>query len=104
MLRYVDGNNNTYEIGEQLAYRPITPAESSSGMYSGGAPATVALAPAQRAELTRLCDAIAADTANLLADRPKGSGTVIRDDRRFVCRASSPHKAELERALRALLG
>jgi len=48
-------------------------------------------------------DAIAADTKNVLVDRPKGCGTVIRGDQRTCCSASSPLKMELEHALRALL-
>ena len=36
---YTDQNNNTYTITEtSVEYDPITPAESSSGMYSGGEP------------------------------------------------------------------
>lgn len=101
---YIDGNNNTYEIGERLDYVPITPAQSSSGMYSGGAPMTVALDAESRAELLELLERIAADTENLLDDRPKGSGTVIRGEQTSVTRASSSLKAELEQRLRSLLG
>ena len=100
---YVDGNNNTYEIGDRLEYVPITPERSSSGIYSGGPPKSVVLATEQRAQLIALLERIAADTENLLADRPKGSGTVIHGDQRAVCRGSSPLKQELETMLRALL-
>ena len=100
---YIDGNNNTYEIREQLAYLPITPVQSSSGMYSGGEPKTVELDAERRAGLIALLYAIAADTKNVLVDRPKGCGTVIRGDQRTCCSASSPLKMELEHALRALL-
>ena len=43
-IEYADGAGNQYvlahEGGERvaIAYRPVTPAESSSGVYSGGAP------------------------------------------------------------------
>lgn len=100
---YIDGNNNTYEIGEHLAYVPITPAQSSSGRYSGGAPKTVAIDAGQRATLLALLDQIAADHANVLGQRLMGCGTVIRGDDRTYCSASSALKAELERTLRGLL-
>ena len=39
IMVYTDQNNNTYTITEtSVEYDPITPAESSSGMYSGGEP------------------------------------------------------------------
>ncbi|MBA2539927.1 MAG: hypothetical protein H0V17_09860 [Deltaproteobacteria bacterium] len=100
---YIDGNNNTYEIGDRLEYVPITPERSSSGSYSGGEPKSAALGAEQRARLISLLDQIAADTENLLDDRPKGSGTVIQGDQRAVCRGSSPLKQELETMLRGLL-
>jgi len=100
---YVDGNNNTYEIGDRLEYVPITPERSSSGTYSGGEPKSVSLDADQRAQLIGLLDQIANDTENLLDHRPKGSGTVIRGDQRAVCRGSSPLKQELETILRALI-
>ena len=34
---YIDGNNNIYHISPKLLeYQPITPDQSSSGIYSGG--------------------------------------------------------------------
>lgn len=34
---YIDGNNNIYHISPRLLnYEPITPNQSSSGIYSGG--------------------------------------------------------------------
>ncbi len=37
---YYDGNNNEYVIQPGLLeYKPVQPAESSSGVYSGGVPA-----------------------------------------------------------------
>jgi hypothetical protein len=100
---YIDGNNNTYEIGERLEYIPITKAQSSSGMYSGGDPKSVPLDAEQRAALIALLDQIVGDTPNVIADRPKGCGTVIRGDDRVCCRGDSPLKAELERTLKTLL-
>jgi len=100
---YIDGNNNAYEIGERLEYVPVTRAQSSSGMYSGGEPKSVALDAEQRAELIDLLERIAADTANVITDRPKGCGTIVRGDVRTFVRQSSPLKAELEAQLKTLL-
>jgi hypothetical protein len=100
---YIDGNNNTYEIGDRLEYVPITPAQSSSGMYSGGLPNSVALDAERRAELLELLERIVADTENVITDRPKGCGTVVRDEQRTFTRASSSLKLELERLLQSLL-
>ena len=105
MIRYayIDGNNNTYEIGDELAYVPISAAQSSSGMYSGGAPKAVALDAETRAQLIELLDQIAADTDNALETRPKGCGTVIRGEHQTCTRSSSPLKGALEHRLRTLL-
>ncbi len=105
MIRYayIDGNNNTYEIGEALEYVPISAAQSSSGTYSGGAPKAVALDAETRAQLIELLDQIAADKDNAIETRPKGCGTVVRGEDRTFTRSSSPLKGELEHRLRSLL-
>lgn len=100
---YIDGNNNTYEIGERLDYVPITPAQSSSGMYSGGEPKSVVLDAERRAEILALLERIEADRDNVLAQRPKGCGTVIRGEHTTFVRADSSLKLELERLLKSLL-
>jgi hypothetical protein len=54
-LTFVDGNLNRFTMTTTtLTYRPITPEESSSGMYSGGAPWVRELTDSQRAELVEL--------------------------------------------------
>jgi hypothetical protein len=100
---YVDGNNNTYEIGDRLEYVPITPEQSSSGTYSGGDPKSVALAADERATLIELLERISSDRDNLLETRLMGCGTVIHGETYRFCRASSPLKNELETMLRGLL-
>jgi len=43
-IQYSDQNNNHYSITRtSLIYTPVTPEESSSGVYSGGDPAEVQL-------------------------------------------------------------
>jgi hypothetical protein len=100
---YLDGNNNTYEIGDRLVYIPITPAQSSSGMYSGGEPKSVALDAEHRAAILELFDRIEADRDNVIETRPKGCGTVIRGEHTTFVRSDSSLKLELERLLKSLL-
>ncbi len=101
---YIDGSNNVYEIGERLEYIPMTPERSSTGMYSGGEPRSIALDAEQRNELLAVLDQIAADTENVISERPKGCGTIIRGESRVYCRQGSTLKAELEERFEALLG
>jgi hypothetical protein len=102
VLRYIDGNNNAYVIeADRLSYEPVTPAQSSSGTYSGGEPKRAAITSDQHASITALIDRIVTDGANHLATRPMGCGTIVRGDTR-VC-FDSPAKAELERLLHAAL-
>jgi hypothetical protein len=83
MLKYIDGNNNRFTIdaAKVITYNPITPIESSSGMYSGGDPWTRTLSDAEYTQLVALFDA-----AFVNADgerdpehgRPMGTGLVER--------------------------
>ena len=44
MYSYSDGSGNTYFITETtITYSPVTPLESSSGLYSGGEPANITI-------------------------------------------------------------
>ena len=100
---YIDGNNNRYTIKrDEIVYRPITPADSSTGTYSGGAPATIELAPDAFEHLETLLQLVLDDTAHHLADRPMGSGTLSVGDQTVVIAARSRHKSELEAELRRL--
>lgn len=45
---YADGNGNVYSIrGLHLSYKPVSPEESSSGVYSGGEPREIDLTQVQ---------------------------------------------------------
>ena len=77
-LCYADGSANLVRLADdgEFEYLPVTPAESSSGSYSGGDPVRARLSPgdpriaAIRAEVERL----AADTPRHIAQRTMGSG------------------------------
>lgn len=52
-MKFVDQNNNVYNIQKELIdYRPIKPLESSSGTYSGGEPIQVKISETIYNELT----------------------------------------------------
>lgn len=66
----------------QFVYRPITRAESSSGMYDGGPPRKEDLAPddPRLTELFALLQKLEADKVNHSPDRNKGTGAITWDD------------------------
>lgn len=58
-IRYLDINNNSYSATEkELVYSPMTPAQSSSGVYSGGDPARQLLSQEDWSTLKKLVMAI----------------------------------------------
>ena len=81
---FADGSNNNFTFGQTaedapatFAYVPVTPEQSSSGLYSGGQPKQGNLNPEQSAALWEWVNRMAADTeAHLVDQRPKGSGQV----------------------------
>lgn len=82
-LTYADGAANVYRFMQvapgapvTFEYTPVTPAQSSTGTYSGGEPVHAELATddARLRELWRRIDALAADTAAHGPDRNKGTG------------------------------
>lgn len=114
-LTYADGSGNVYgfaadDDGVRFTYAPVTPARSSSGVYSGGAPVDLRLAAddPRLAALWQQARALEADTAQHAAARNKGDGafTVTQDDRRreflIVRPATRAFEAFLERDLRRL--
>ena len=71
---YSDGAGNAYTLVDSiLTYDPITPLESSSGEYSGGAPAQVTLSQANHNALTSLLDEAVADKSIQIENRVKFS-------------------------------
>jgi hypothetical protein len=62
-LKYYDGSGNRYEIdaAKLITFKPITPKQSSSGMYSGGQPWSRTLDDDEYTQLVALFDAAFAD-------------------------------------------
>jgi hypothetical protein len=87
LFQYADGAANLYLLrADSLEYRPVTPAESSTGIYSGGEPKTVPVPPPGRA---------------------KGTGWVAKGDgpekQEVILAMNSPLKAQIEAYLKALI-
>jgi hypothetical protein len=78
VYRYHDGANNVWSIGPQkVVYQPVTPAMSSSGIYSGGKPFEKAISAAQFKEIEDLLKAGVANKTIHEDSRLKGSGMII---------------------------
>jgi hypothetical protein len=75
-LAYHDGSANAYWFADtgEFRYRPITPAESSTGTYSGGDPRAGILDAATLAALWKHVRALETNTAIHGPDRNKGTG------------------------------
>lgn len=73
-LRISDGNGNLYEIGPTLLfYRPVSKKQSSSGLYSGGEPAALALTSKMQSELQEAIHKAFAQKSDHISNREKGS-------------------------------
>jgi hypothetical protein len=75
-IEYRDGSANAYSFSDSGAfrYRPITPAESSTGMYSGGDPRAGQLDDTTLTALWQRVRELEANTAIHGPDRNKGTG------------------------------
>jgi hypothetical protein len=104
-LMYADGSANRYEISStELKYIPVKPEESSTGMYSGGEPAQIALSNEQYSQLKNLFESALAQTDQHIPDRIKTSGLVTVGEYQAILKPGSALKAEIESKLKNLLG
>jgi hypothetical protein len=110
-LVYGDGSANVYRLSQASAaddvhfeYIPVTPAQSSTGHYSGGDPKQAQLPPADPRieELWRRVAALESDPALRAAERAKRTGqlTITTPDgtRSFII-AFGPALTELDELL-----
>ncbi len=97
-LKYHDGSNNGYVIQQMsegdaitFEYRPVTPAKSSSGTYSGGQPRQATLSKEQAAGLWSNLDELESADKLRTESRSMGSGlfqiTTPTGSRRFIVKA-----------------
>lgn len=110
-LAYADGSANVYRFvasasGVRFTYEPVTPATSSTGMYSGGDPidTQLALDDPRITVLWQHARALEADTAHHAEARSKGDGALTIDGQTWlVVRAATRElEAWLTRELRNL--
>jgi hypothetical protein len=112
---YADGSANLYRFEAEpkrvrFSYEPVSPAESSTGMYSGGTPIDQILAAddPRLATLWEHTQALEADTRRHVDERQKGDGaftvTSGGNRRRFLVTRAATRKLEdfLERDFRGL--
>ncbi len=103
-LIYSDGSANRYEISaNQLSYIPVKPEESSTGMYSGGKPATISLTQPEYQKLKDLFEEAIAKTDQHITDRIKTSGLVVIGDKQIILKPGSPVMQQIEAELKNLL-
>jgi hypothetical protein len=84
-VTYHDGSANSYRIesdagGASFEYIPITPAQSSTGLYSGGDPRSGRLDPARVEALWQRIHELESEVSLHTPDRGKGTGRFIVSD------------------------
>lgn len=90
-LRISDGNGNLYEIGPTLLfYKPVTAKQSSSGLYSGGEPAALALTGEMHSALRKTIHKALAHKPDHISNREKGSYQIAISQERIILRHGSP--------------
>jgi hypothetical protein len=106
-LSYSDGSGNTFHLKEGvLTYDPVTPAESSSGIYSGGDPWSTTLVPEKFSTLSlKLNEAIGKKSIHLKT-RTMGSGLLILTSAtgkssKWILNGEDPLIAEIEALFRS---
>lgn len=106
--QYADGSANVYILKpDSLEYVPVKPEESSTGMYSGGEPKKVALAPEEFRAISNLLEGAIKKTEIHIPDRVKTSGTITtfsgNEKRSVMLKPGCKEIAELEAALKKSL-
>lgn len=105
---YADGSANRYLLTEtELQYVPVTPAESSTGTYSGGEPKTVLITPVQFNELKSLLDNALENSSIHITDRMKTSGMISKigsgDKKQCILRPNCTEMKTIEATLKSIL-
>ncbi len=97
VLSFSDGSNNRFLLfiiasgSGSLEYIPVQPENSSSGFYSGGAPASADLAEGMTQTILEKVDLLEKDTEKHLSARKMGSGLFVlkigNQTRKFIIEA-----------------
>ncbi len=106
IYQYADGSGNKYVLKpdtRQIAYRPVKPAQSSSGVYDGGDAATKIISSEKVTAIVKAIEDAAEKNSIHLNTRPMGSGTIVieRDgtSTRYVIDGGSPENERIEALL-----
>jgi|GEM_PF-1066827 len=104
MYSYSDGSGNTYFITETtITYSPVTPLESSSGLYSGGEPANITIDKATFQNVVSLLEDAIADTESQVENRAMMTGYIQKGEgdnsTSIVLAPKADKKAAIEDAL-----
>ncbi len=104
---YADGSANLYLLTEkELRYVPVTPEQSSTGMYSGGDPKTVTISSDQFNELKGLLENALTNTSIHIPDRMKTSGMITKtgsDKKQCIIKPHCAEMVAIEEALKRTL-
>ncbi len=105
---YADGSANRYLLSQTaLSYIPITPAESSTGLYIGGESKTVLVTPDQFIELKSIFDNALDNTSIHIPDRMKTSGLITKieagNKKQCILRPNCTEMKEIEEKLKDTL-
>jgi hypothetical protein len=101
---YTDQNNNSYYISEnEIRYVPISPSESSSGVYSGGTKKSVSISKTQFSEISKKCDAFF-NAPNLQTNQRRMMTSILRfsnsSESKKIILKTSEEREELEYILK----
>lgn len=105
---FSDGSANLYDATESsLEYIPVTPEQSSTGMYSGGKRGKVSLTAEQFNSVKDLMETAIHNQEIHIPDRIKTSGKISRTggagDTVVIISGESSEMREIERLLHKLL-
>jgi len=108
MYYYTDQNNNTYTIApSEVRYDPVTPKESSSGVYSGGEKAVIPITKETFKKIVQLAETLQQDTLNHISHREMRTAILLTEkDGKDVSRVivlPSEKRASFEKLLEEIV-
>lgn len=105
---YADSNGNRYHINSaELEYIPVTPAESSSGIYSGGEPKTVSISPGDYKTLHEIFQKAINNQEIHILNRVMMSGSIriteSSETTRYLIQPGCKEQIDIESTLKGIL-
>lgn len=96
---YADGNGNLYSISNTaILYDPITPKESSTGMYSGGEAYTIQIEQKHFDQMETVFKKVIENKTDISETRSKGTGALIvfPSKKTYIFKKNSPSKKDID--------